>query len=103
PSQVGAFQEANLHRLYARYAALLLRRGRPAEALAMLERGRAQGLARQLIQSRADLSAFLSKEDAAKLAERTQETITAGKLLYAAGIQPEPKEPAEHRAWKQQR
>jgi CHAT domain-containing protein len=46
PVEIGAFQQANLSDLYAQYALLLLKQRRPEDALVMVERGRAQGLAR---------------------------------------------------------
>jgi CHAT domain-containing protein len=102
PSQPGAFfSEAHSGALYARYAALLLRRRRPGEALAMAERGRAQALARQLAQNRVDLSRFLSNEDAARLQARTLELTAAGRLLYELLNRPEPKDSEEKRVLKQ--
>ena len=82
PDQVGALQ--NTFGLYAAYAALRLRQGRPAEALTLLERGRAQGLARQIAQSRVDYAALFSAADAARWREANAERMTAWNLLGAA-------------------
>jgi CHAT domain-containing protein/uncharacterized protein HemY len=94
PSQVGASQAATEGDLYARCAALLVSRGRPGEALAMAERGRAQGLARQIVLSQVDLSHLLSREDAAQLAARAAALTAAGKQLSAIESRPGPADPA---------
>jgi hypothetical protein len=70
-SDTGAFQEATLYNLYARCANLYLRQNRPEAALALLDRGRGQGLAKQAEQNRVDLDSLLSPEDSKQLRERT--------------------------------
>jgi CHAT domain-containing protein/Tfp pilus assembly protein PilF len=102
PSQLGAYEDARLGNLYARYAAILVRRHRPEEALAMAERGRAQGLARQIVQGRGNLAKHLSRSDAAQLRTRTLEMTRAGKILIAMQSRPEPKDPADKRAFEEQ-
>jgi CHAT domain-containing protein/Tfp pilus assembly protein PilF len=103
PSQVGAYQAATEGDLYARCTALLASRGRPAEALAMAERGRAQGLARQIALSQVDLSRLLSREDAAQLAARVAALTAVGKQLYVAESRPDPAELAAKSALEAER
>lgn len=83
-SQMGVFQESLMGNVYARYAALLLRRERPMEALAMVERGRGRGLARQMAQSRVDLTPLLAPEDAAQWQARLAELAAASQHRRAA-------------------
>jgi CHAT domain-containing protein/tetratricopeptide (TPR) repeat protein len=66
-SQVGEFQGWLDAGLYQRYATVLLRQGKPEEALVMLERGRCQGPARQAARNRADFSRVLGAADAGRL------------------------------------
>ena len=82
PAQVGALQ--NTLPLYAGYAGLRLRQQQPGEALALLERGRAQGLTRQLAQSRVDYAALFSPGDAARWRDANTELTVAENLLGAA-------------------
>lgn len=95
PSQVSAFQDALQPNLYGHYAALLLKLDRASDALAMAERGRAQGLARQVAQTHADLARFLSPEEATQLHDRTRELTVAGHLLRAALSQTERSNPSQ--------
>ncbi len=83
-SQVGVFQESLMGNVYARYAALLLRRERPMEALMRVERGRGRGLARQMAQSRVDLTPLLAPEDAAQWQARLAELTAASQHRRAA-------------------
>jgi tetratricopeptide (TPR) repeat protein len=72
-SQVGALQEITARGLCTRYAMLLLRQGKPDQALALLERGRGLGLARQAGQNRQDFTRLLPAEDADRLRSATEE------------------------------
>ncbi len=81
--RIGQLQET-VPGLYAQYASLFVRRGRPKEALAMLERGRAQGLARQMAENRKSLASYLSKADAGRLLEATDRLTAAERLRRAA-------------------
>jgi CHAT domain-containing protein/tetratricopeptide (TPR) repeat protein len=71
PAEIGALQQATpLGDIYARYAAVLLHEGKPAEALAQVERGRGQGLARQAAQrKRPEWAALLAPNDARRLSD----------------------------------
>jgi len=64
PTQVGNFQEAIQGDFYAQYAFTLLQVKRPTEAIAMLERGKVQGLARLTTEHEVNLQAILGKENA---------------------------------------
>ena len=80
-AQVGALQ--NALPLYAGYAGLCLRQQQPDKALALLERGRAQGLTRQLAQSRVDYAALFSPQDAARWRDANNELNLAENVLGA--------------------
>ncbi|MFN3650675.1 MAG: CHAT domain-containing protein [Armatimonadota bacterium] len=66
-SKVGDYQDWFRASLYRRYAHVLVNQSKPGEALAILERGRAQGLARQAAQNRADYARVLGGIDARRL------------------------------------
>jgi CHAT domain-containing protein/tetratricopeptide (TPR) repeat protein len=83
-SQVGAFQARHQKGIYAQLAGVLLRQGKPNEALLTVERGRAQGLARQAAMNRGDLSGILPKEEAARLGRVSGEFDLAARALRAA-------------------
>lgn len=86
PGQAGAFQQANQQDLYARYAAVLVRLGRPADALAAVEQGRARGLALQAAESRADLHDLLAPADAQARQNRLAALAAAQRSLDFAQI-----------------
>ena len=77
PTQLGAFQDT-LHRFYERYARLKMEENRPEEALEMLDRGRGQGLARQIdLSERKDITRFFTEEERRNLMEKTNNHHTA--------------------------
>lgn len=80
-SRVGEYQDWFRSSLYRRYAHVLIGQKKPDEALAVLERGRAQGLARQTAQNRADFGKVLSAADSARLKEVMSEFHVASDLL----------------------
>ena len=82
PDQVGALQDTV--KLYTRIAVLRMHQQQPADALVQLERGRAQGLARQLAQSSVDYTAIFSPQDAARWRDANAERTAAANLLNAA-------------------
>jgi|GEM_PF-2180247 Uncharacterized protein conserved in bacteria len=72
PDRIGALQEAGSGPggdIYARHAAVLAHLGRAGEALAQVERGRGQGLARQAAQARTNWEGVVPGVDARNLAE----------------------------------
>jgi CHAT domain-containing protein/tetratricopeptide (TPR) repeat protein len=99
PARVGAFQEAHPSSLYAYYARLLAQQGHPVEALAMAERGRTRGLARQTAQSGVDLSRFVAPEEAGRLQALTAAMTRAGRSLYALAGRSRPTEGAARNAF----
>jgi CHAT domain-containing protein/tetratricopeptide (TPR) repeat protein len=66
-SKVGNYQNWFRSSLYRRYAHALLNLKKPGDALAVLERGRGQGLARQAAQTRADSTQYLGTVDSQRL------------------------------------
>ncbi len=82
PAQVSVFLKS-LKNVYSRHA-ILISRKRPADGLVLAERGRAQGLARQIGQTRANFARFLSPEDTARLAAMTEKRTAADRLLHSA-------------------
>ncbi|HZO87663.1 MAG TPA: tetratricopeptide repeat protein [Chthonomonadaceae bacterium] len=101
PGRMGAFQQANQGNLYARYAALLLTR-RPEQALAVIERGRGQGLARQARQSRTPLERLLKPADARRLKALSEAALLADDLLQALLNQDLPADAADQQRLAQQ-
>jgi CHAT domain-containing protein/tetratricopeptide (TPR) repeat protein len=83
-SDTGAFQEVTLNNLYTRCANLYLRQNRPEAALALLDRGRGQGLAKQAEQNRVDMDSLLSPEDSKQLRERADALTQAERQLRIA-------------------
>ncbi len=83
PSEVGAFQQANQGTLYARYARLMLHRNRADRALEIVERGRGQGLARQIAYNRLDRTHRLNPDDAGELRQLTEKLSIASRFLRA--------------------
>ena len=62
PAQIAAFQKQEVGNLYVETALVFQRLHRPGDALAMLERGRNNGLARLAGQNRLPLTALLGKD-----------------------------------------
>jgi CHAT domain-containing protein/predicted negative regulator of RcsB-dependent stress response len=83
PARLGDLQ-ATLPDLYDVHARTLVRQGRPAEALAELERGKAQGLSRQIALTASDYASWLSPEDASKFKSLTKQLGQANCLLRTA-------------------
>ena len=100
-TQVGALQ-GSLPRLYAQYARVLVRQGRPEAALLTVERGRAQGLLRQVTTDPARFMAALPPQERERLRRGAQEARAASRLLQAIQEQPEPLAPAEYTDYRQQ-
>ena len=97
PSSVGAYQET-LHNFYGFYARLLLRQGQAADALTILERGRAQGMARQRVQAQINIAELFSAEDAARWKATYDEMMIANGLLGATGPTATEREDAARRS-----
>jgi tetratricopeptide (TPR) repeat protein len=68
---------------YNRYGRLLWRRGRGMDGLVMVERGRAQGLARQSAQNRLDLAQLFGSDDATRLRQREDALAAASRHRQA--------------------
>lgn len=99
PTELGNFQHSNLGDLYP-FIAELLSRKKPTEALLMLERGRAQGLARQL--SSADafdrLLSVTDREQMQRLQNSLGRTATE---LRDISHQPTPINPEKKKGYEQ--
>ena len=70
PADLPAFAQVHTNSLYEQYAAFLLKRNQPMQALLMIERGRGQAQARQANRNQADFSGYFSFEDARTLHTR---------------------------------
>lgn len=77
PDQLGNYQQVSQKGFYARYAAMLLRKGNSTDALRIIERGRSQGLIQQRIRNHANVASILSSSDASKLAIAEQKLKNA--------------------------
>jgi CHAT domain-containing protein/tetratricopeptide (TPR) repeat protein len=74
PVELGAFQAANQGSLYARFAALRIRQGKPEAALELVEGGRLRGLGQQVDLSEKTLARILSSKDA-KVLQSAQDLV----------------------------
>lgn len=87
-SKVGNYQDWFRSSLYRRYAHALLLQKKAGDALAMLERGRGQGLARQAAQTRADGSQHLGTAESQKLkAAQTEFNAASAELRKTDGLE----------------
>jgi tetratricopeptide (TPR) repeat protein len=82
PRELGGLQQLARH-LYQRSAAVLVRMGRPGDALVEVESGRGQGLARQAKISGVDFADRLNPADAAALKTSQAALTRASSLLRA--------------------
>jgi CHAT domain-containing protein len=71
-SNLGAFQSGKMGGLYGRFADLRIHEGLEQEALAVADRGRAQGLARQIAINAENVGSILSQGDADLLHDTRQ-------------------------------
>src|SRR5262249_35299372 len=101
PTQLGEAQQTLSH-FYERYAQVLLQLHRPDDALLKLERGRAQGLSRQIQLNGDNPTHFFKPQDVAELLACDTERRTARKLHLAAHNRPVSADPSEQRAFKKQ-
>ena len=71
PTQLADLQETMNH-FYERYADVLAQQNRAGEGLALLEAGRAQGLARQIALNGSDYTAYFTADEKQELKQRTR-------------------------------
>ena len=96
PTQLAALQQKLPH-LYEQFACVRAQQKRPAEALALLEAGRARGIARQFFLNRSGFSKALTPEESANLKVRLSDMNAANNSLSTAS-QRLASSPADQRA-----
>ena len=83
PTELADLQQT-IPYFYENYAFVLMQQKREGEGLALLEAGRAQGLARQIALNGSDYTAYFTVEEKTQLKQRTADLTASSSLLHAA-------------------